>query len=84
MEENRVLARNETPYQLLKRIFGDQIPDEILLQIADNPSLMTEENIEKLNQQLGNKSLTRGEMIKLNEVGESLLKSQTNLMLENQ
>lgn len=80
LEQQRVLTKGQTPFQLLKSIFGDRISDEILQDIANNPELMTNENINQLKELVGKEDIKQSDLNKLNSVGESLLKTKSNLI----
>lgn len=83
LEQQRVLAKGQTPFQLLKSIFGDRISDDVLQEIANNPELMTTDNIEKLKDLLGKGDLKQTDLNKLNSVGENLMKNKSNVIREN-
>lgn len=72
LERESALAINQTPFDFLKSIFGNQIPDSTLIAIANDPSLMTNENLEKLKSMLGGKNIPKSDADKLNKIGEKL------------
>ena len=80
LEQQNILAKGQTPFQLLKSIFGNKISDEILQEIANKPELMTNANIDSLKSIIGKGDIKQADMSKLNSVGESLLKSKSTLI----
>jgi hypothetical protein len=74
LEQQKVLLKGQTPFHLLKSILGDNISDNILQDISNNPELMT--NIDNLKELVGKKNIKQSDLNKLNSVGKSLLKTK--------
>lgn len=83
LEQKSTLAKGQTPFQLLKSILGDKLSDEVLEQIANNPELMTDDNINQLKDLVGKQDIKKSDLDKLNSVGENLLKTKTNRLKIN-